>query len=334
MNAFLRPIRIPLGALLLAAYGAVVAPSICAGQSTDTHDSRPEWCKALPRPEYQALQRVLPDETWFEVYRVAPGTFAIYEPHQFEETISYLIVGTKQALLFDTGLGIGNIKAVVTRLTSRPVVVLNSHTHNDHVGGNWQFTFVFGVDTPFTRANARGSREDAQSELAGGNLCGDLPKGFDRAKYATKPWKISLFVHDGFKVNLGHRTVEIIATPGHTPDAIALVDRENGLLFTGDTYYPATIWLYRPETDLAAYTASVKKLVALAPQIKAVLGAHNIPVADPAALAKLQDAIQEVVGGKVKPKSVQGDEAAYQIGDFSFRMRNPLPALNSNSGTH
>ena len=301
--------------------------SVCAAQS-----EKPEWCKALPRPEYKSLQRVLPEETWFEVYKVAPGTFAIYEPHQFEETISYLIVGTKQALLFDTGMGIGNIKAVVARLTSRPIVVLNSHTHNDHVGGNWQFQYIFGMDTAFTRANAKGSREDAQAELGKENLCGDLPKGFDRAKYATKPWKISLFVRDGFKVNLGHRTVEIIATPGHTPDAISLIDRENGLLFTGDTYYPAPIWLYRPETDLAAYIASVKKLAALALQVKTVLGAHNIPAADPAVLAKLPDAIQQIVDGKVKPKAVNGGEASYEVGGFSFRMRNPLPAVNSSSG--
>src|SRR5215470_3631274 len=222
---------------------AVLAlPLLCAAQGDPPGGGKPEWCKALPRAEYASLQRVLPEETWFEVYKVAPGTFAIYEPHQFEETISYLIVGTKQALLFDTGMGIGNLRAVVARLTSRPVVVLNSHTHNDHVGGNWQFPFIFGMDTGFTRANAKGSREDAQAELQDGNLCGELPKGFDRTKYVTKAWKISLFVHDGFKVNLGHRTVEIIATPGHTPDAISLIDRENGLLFTGDTYYPATIW--------------------------------------------------------------------------------------------
>jgi glyoxylase-like metal-dependent hydrolase (beta-lactamase superfamily II) len=277
---------------------------------------------------------VLPDETWFEVYKVAPATFAIYEPHQSEETISYLIVGTKQALLFDTGMGIGNIKAVVARLTSRPVVVLNSHTHDDHVGGNWQFPFVFGMDTAFTRVNAKGSRQDAQEEIGKDQLCGDLPRNFDAAKYVTKPWKISLVVHDGFKVNLGLRTVEIIATPGHTPDAISLIDRENGLLFTGDTYYPATIWLYRPETDLAAYTASVKKLVALAPHLKAVLGAHNIPLAQPSVLAQLDEAIHSVLDGKVKPDSVKGDEAVYQAGDFSFRMRNPLPALNSSSGAH
>ena len=313
----------PLAGTFCAAVAVLLGfSSVCIAQA-----EKPEWCKALPRPEYKSLERVIPDEPWFEVYRVAPATFAIYEPHQFEETISYLLVGTKQALLFDTGMGIGNLKAVVMRLTSRPVVVLNSHTHNDHVGDNWQFPFVFGMDTAFTHANAKGSREDAQAEIAKENLCGELPKGFDPAKYVTKPWKISLLVHDAFKINLGHRTVEIIASPGHTPDAISLIDRENGLLFTGDTYYPAPIWLYRPETDLAAYIASVKKLVALVPQVKLVLGAHNIPVAQPAVLAQLLAAIEEIVDGKVTPKSVNGNEASYQVGGFSFRMRNPLPAV-------
>src|SRR5579862_6647555 len=73
----------------------------------------PDWCKALPRPEYKSLERIPSPDPWFEVYKVAPQTFAIYEPHQFEETISYLIVGQKQALLFDTGMGIGNLKALV-----------------------------------------------------------------------------------------------------------------------------------------------------------------------------------------------------------------------------
>src|SRR5690242_10161823 len=127
---------------------------------------KPEWCKPLPRPEYKSLQRVLPDDPWFEVYKVAPGVFAIYEPLQAEEVISYLIVGTKQAALFDTGMGISDIHKVTTKLTSRPVVVLNSHTHDDHVGGNWQFPFIFGMDTDFTGKNAKGSREDAQAEIA------------------------------------------------------------------------------------------------------------------------------------------------------------------------
>jgi glyoxylase-like metal-dependent hydrolase (beta-lactamase superfamily II) len=280
----------------------------------------PDWCKALPRPEYKSLEHVLPNDPWFEVYKVSPGVFAIYEPHQAEEVISYLIVGTKQALLFDTGMGIGDIHKLVTQLTSRPVVVLNSHTHNDHVGGNWQFTFVYGMYTSFTRANAKGSSEDAQAELAPDMICGNLPKNFDAKNYRTKPWRVSLFVHDGFKINLGGRTLEILSTPGHTPDAICLIDRANGLLFTGDTYYPAPIWLFRPETDLDAYVNSVQRLVALAPQVKLVLGAHNIPVAQPSVLAELLAAFQAVRGGQGTVKPGGESKEIHTLNGFSFLL--------------
>jgi glyoxylase-like metal-dependent hydrolase (beta-lactamase superfamily II) len=289
--------------------------------SSPAQSQIPDWCKALPRPEYKTLERVRVSDPWFEVYRVAPRVFAIYEPHQYEETIGYVIAGEKQAVLFDTGMGISDIKKVVDELTKLSVVVLNSHTHNDHVGGNWQFSTVYGMDTDFTRANAKGSREDAQSELEPGSICGDLPKGFDAKAYATKPWHISRFVHDGEKLNLGGRTIEILSTPGHTPDAICLLDRANGLLFTGDTYYPAPIWLYRPETDLDAYVASVKRLAALAPQIKLVIGAHNIPVAPPSVLPRLVAAIEAVRAGKVPATPQEDGKAIYKVDDISFLLR-------------
>jgi glyoxylase-like metal-dependent hydrolase (beta-lactamase superfamily II) len=188
--------------------------------------------------QYKTLQRFPLEDKWFEVYGVAPGVFAIYEPHQSEEIISYLITGEKQALLFDTGMGIGDLKKVTSGLTRLPIVVLNSHTHNDHVGGNWQFDTIYGMDVDFTRANARGSRDAAQSEVAPGEICGDLPKGFDRKAYVTKPWKIKAYKQDGDRIDLGGRSLEVIAAPGHAPDSVCLFDREHGLLFTGDTYYP------------------------------------------------------------------------------------------------
>jgi glyoxylase-like metal-dependent hydrolase (beta-lactamase superfamily II) len=318
--------------LFLCTLCASVTSALSFSSRCFAQTEKPEWCKNLPRPEYKSLEQVPLNDPWFEVYKVAPATFAIYEPHQAEEVISYLIVGTKQALLFDTGLGIGNIKAIVARLTSRPIVVFNSHTHDDHVGGNWQFPFIYGMDTAFTRASAKGSRADAQAEISKDQLCGAPPKGFDPAKYSTKPWKISLFVHNGFKVNLGGRTIEIISTPGHTPDSISLIDRASGLLFTGDTFYPGEIWLYRPETDLPEYLESLRKLAAMAPQIKLVLGAHNVPVAQPSILPQLDVAIYSVLAGKVQPKSADGDQAIYQVGEISFRMRHPLPAVNSDPG--
>jgi glyoxylase-like metal-dependent hydrolase (beta-lactamase superfamily II) len=283
----------------------------------------PEWCRALPRREYKALERVAVSDTWFEVYKVAPGVFAIYEPHQSEETISYLIVGNKRALLFDTGLGIGNLRRTTSELTRLPIMVLNSHTHNDHVGDNWQFDSVYGMDTEFTRTNAKGSRQDAQSEIAPAEICGKLPNGFDPKTYQTRPWRITAFTHDGDRIDLGGRSLEVIATPGHTPDAISLLDRANGLLFTGDTYYPATIWLYRPETDLDAYSTSIRRLAALSSQIRIVLGAHNVPVAKPEVLSQLVTGFEAVRAGKVAPIPGSPGQVIYKVDSFAFRMRAP-----------
>ncbi len=280
----------------------------------------PEWCRALPRPEYKTLQRVLVHDPWFEVYRVVPQVFAIYEPHQAEETIAYLIVGQKQALLFDTGMGISDIRKITSELTHLPIIVLNSHTHDDHVGGNWQFATVYGMDTDFTRTNAKGSRQDAQDELGPGMICGDLPKGFDAKSYATRPWTISRFLHDHDTIDLGGRTLEILSTPGHTPDAISLLDRERGLLFSGDTYYPAPIWLFRPETNLDDYVASVKRLAALAPQLKLVMGAHNVPFAQPSVLATVVSAIETVRAGKVRGEPQDDGKALYRSDGIAFLM--------------
>jgi glyoxylase-like metal-dependent hydrolase (beta-lactamase superfamily II) len=262
-------------------------------------------------------------DPWFEVYRVAGKVFAIYEPHQSEETIGYLIVGDARALLFDTGMGIGNVKALTAELTRLPIVVLNSHTHDDHVGGNWQFATVHSMDTDFSRRNSQGSREDAQAEIAPGEICGSLPAGFDAKAYATRPWKIASYVHDGDWIDLGGRRLQVIATPGHTPDAIALFEPGDGLLFTGDTFYPGTIWLYRPETDLAAYDGSVRRLAALAPQVKVVLGAHNVPVASPGVLQQLVVAFETVRAGKVAAVPAGAGKVVYKVGAIGFLMRAP-----------
>jgi glyoxylase-like metal-dependent hydrolase (beta-lactamase superfamily II) len=279
-----------------------------------------EWCKKLPRPVFSKLERLANADLWFEVYKIRPGVFAIYEPHQLEEVISYLIVGGDRALLFDTGMGISNIQAVVAGLTKLPVSVVNSHTHNDHVGDNWRFNDIYGMDTDFTRVNARGSKEDAQAELAPEELCGALPVRFDAKAYATKPFHVTHWLHDGDAIDLGGRTLKVIATPGHTPDAIALLDEKNGLLFTGDTFYLGPIYLYRPETDMDAYVASVKKLAAMAPHLQLLLPAHNTPVADPGYLPKVAAAIQQVRGGRVKPVAKDGKHE-YVFEDFSFLMR-------------
>src|SRR5262249_12446039 len=246
-----------LTAAIFIALFALLANQPLSGQVVG---QQPEWCRNLQRPEYRQLERIGMPDRWFEVYRIRPGVFAIYEPHQFEEVISYLILGEKRAVLFDTGMGISNIKPLVEHLTRLPISVVNSHTHNDHVGDNWRFSSVYGMDTAFTRQNAKGSIADAHAEVTPDAICGQLPAGFNPRTYRTRPWRITNWLHGGEKIDLGGRVLEVISTPGHTPDSISLWDAQNGLLFTGDMYYQGPIYLYRPETDLDAYEASIKKM--------------------------------------------------------------------------
>ena len=257
---------------------------------------------------------------WFEVYRIRPGVFALYEPHQAEEVISYLIVGSRRALLFDTGMGIASIRAVVRQLTRLPVTVLNSHTHYDHVGGNREFRDILAMDTDFTRQRAAQGyfNHVMRAEVSPENLCGPLPKGFDASAYQVPPFRIAATVRDGSMVDLGERKLEVVAVPGHTPDSIALLDRVHRLLFTGDTFYMGPIWLFEPETDLAAYARSATRLASLANKVDLLLPAHNTPAASPAHLSQLRDAAQAIAAGTIKETSRENGRRRFQFDGFSI----------------
>jgi glyoxylase-like metal-dependent hydrolase (beta-lactamase superfamily II) len=304
--------------LLPFCLAAIFSAAIAVGQPAEP--LRAEWCRQLPRPQYSKLERVLNDEPWFEIYRIRPGVFAIYEPKQFEEVISYLILGKKRAVLFDTGLGVGKISAAVARLTSLPITVINSHTHFDHVGGNAEFQEIWNRDLPYTQQNARGQTNVYSRDALGPErLCGALPAGTKPDSYSIRPWKTTHPLQDGERVDLGGRELEVVFTPGHTPDSLALLDRQNGLLFTGDTFYPGPIYLFTPETDFAAYAQSVTKLAALAPQIQLLLPAHNVPVAEPSYLLRLSEAVKQVRSGKAKGQVVEGHEE-YTFEGFSLLL--------------
>jgi len=277
-----------------------------------------EWCAKLPRPANAALPPVHVSE-WYRVYRVADGVFALVEPEQWQEAIAYLIVGTDRALLFDTGIGVAPIRPVVERLTKLPVTVLNSHTHFDHTGGNWEFTRVAAMDTPFTHASQAGLPHAAiAEEVAPGAFCGAPPAGFDTATYHTVAWRASETVRDGTRFALGGRTLEVLHVPGHTPDAIALFDRANGVLWTGDSYYDGPIWLFAPETDLAAYERSIARLVALGPAVKRLLPAHNSASVDPAALGKTLVAIRAIRSGRATPRDATAAQRVYEVGGITI----------------
>lgn len=79
---------------------------------------------------------------WFTVKKLYSNIWGIGEFEHNEKVISYLFVGKKRALLFDSGMGIKNIALEVRKITNLPVLVTNSHSHYDHIGGNNLFSEI------------------------------------------------------------------------------------------------------------------------------------------------------------------------------------------------
>lgn len=288
-------------------------------------DSMAEFCQKLPRPEYAQLKRVENNSDWFELYIVAPGVIAIYEPFQWQETISYLILGDDKALLFDSGNGIGDMAKVVRALTNKPVSVLNSHSHYDHVGGNFAFENIYGLKTQFTIDRQSGHiNKDISIEASKQALCKPLPTGITEENHIGRPYRVSEFIEDGHIIDLGNRKLQVAHTPGHTPDALILIDQKHGLMFTGDSYYSGPIWLYAPETDLEQYQNSLEVMIQKSQNIKHLLPAHNTPLADPKLLVKALAGIKSVIAGHARPVSQGEGMVEYIVDDelpFSFLMR-------------
>ncbi len=313
LRRVIRQLSIPLAALHVSMAG-------CAQEKSGAAD-KPEFCSELPRPGWASFEKLDAGDSWFEVYRLDDDLYAIAEPYQWQEVINYLIVGKDRALLFDSGNGIGDIKAVVDRLTSLPVTALASHSHLDHVGDHWRFDDVLAPDTPFTDERAKGlPNAIVREEASKAALCASLPNGVTEENHHTKPFAPTARVGEGTRIDLGGVAFDVLAIPGHTPDSIALLDRENGRLFTGDTYYKGPIWLFAPETDLSAYRVSIARLAALAPDLNAVYGAHNEPFSAPDELVKVRDGFEAVMAGAKEPAEIADGRARYEFGTFELLM--------------
>lgn len=287
------------------------------------------WCNQELREPFSVLEEIQTSSNWFKVYIVAEDVFAIAEPFNFQEVISYLILGEDRALLFDTGMGMSSIRTTVGELTALPITVLNSHTHYDHMGGNHEFDNILAMNTQYTIRRSENGMEHSivRHEVTPEAICLEKAQDFDTAAYHTKPFEISKHITDEYIIDLGNRKLEVIASPGHTPDAIVLLDKENGFMWTGDTFYEGPIWLFDPETDLLSYQESLDRIYMKSKGLKKVFTAHNTPVAAPVRIRQLKTAFDQVMAGEKAPKIAEGtdhisDEAVnFEFEHFSFFIR-------------
>jgi len=281
-----------------------------------------KWWEKLPRPIYATLKKVETSQKWFEVYKLTEDTYAIYEPYQFEEAISYLVIGKERAAVIDTGTGIGDLKQAASELTDLPVSVVNTHTHWDHIGNNYQFKEIACFNNPdcFKKLSAGVDNARLKKSVTGDSLWNPLPEEFDPDTWKIPPVEPTTLLEEGNLIELGERTLEVIYTPGHSPGSICLLDRKNRILFTGDTFFPGPLYAYPEDVNIDDYMASIKKLKKRLDEYDYLCSGHNDPWVKSEVISRVDDAFQEIMAGGGKYKEGNGIRRYYFDG-FDILIR-------------
>jgi hydroxyacylglutathione hydrolase len=226
-------------------------------------------------PQSAGVNQAAP-ASWFTATKAADGLWIISD-HGADNI--YLVEGSDKALLIDTGLGVARLSAFIKTLTTKPLMVVNTHGHPDHAGGDFEFKSVYAHPADFSSIQSFSTKEARQRST---QFMAQGPATSDRIsaeEAASAPQPEMLSVKDGQIFDLGGRKIEVIEASGHTPGEIVLLDATHKMLFTGDNSN-VLVWLFLPNSQpLEIYLQTLKKLQNRNAEFTTIYPGHGKPMA-------------------------------------------------------
>ncbi|MDH3475189.1 MAG: MBL fold metallo-hydrolase [Rhodospirillales bacterium] len=209
-------------------------------------------------------------EGWYKTRRVGDDVTYIGEPHikEFYRCNIWHVRGRDKDLLLDSGMGVVSLRAAVPLVTEKPCIAVASHTHFDHIGCHYEFAerCVHRDEAAIMAAPTRATT------LADPYVTDEIftklpPAPYASAEYSVKAAPATRLLEAGDVIDLGDRAFEVIHTPGHSPGGIMLIEAATGVLFSGDTVYDGPLIDDAYHSDIAAYVATMKRILDLAPRV-------------------------------------------------------------------
>ena len=223
------------------------------------------------------------DRTSYVSEEVLPGVRMIRDS---DNDKMFLLKGTKECVMIDSGLGRGDLKSYVAQFTGgMPLELIFTHNHGDHIGQADQF--------------ARDSREYIGEPDRAGLERLLKSRGIPDDVIA----KNVVSAHDGDRVDIGGRSLVIYAAPGHTPGSIVIFDEQTGNLFSGDAFgsnsptIPDALWMQFDQKPLDIYWSMIKSVRSkLGDKVKYIMTGHNDrPLQGETYLDNLETALRELM---------------------------------------
>lgn len=200
----------------------------------------------------------------------------------------FLVEGSEKACLIDAGVGIAEMDAVVRSLTDKPLVVLITHAHADHVGGAVWFPEVRIHPADLKRGRIY-AHPAARLYFLACHRYKRVSHGvrfFDAFQRKYKP--AFRLLEDGETIDLGGREITCVLTPGHSPGSVIFRDSLTGTVFAGDNVNPMVTLHYPGGTTVRTWIDGAERTLETAAGATIWGGHGDSPVA--------HETIREAIG--------------------------------------
>ena len=202
-----------------------------------------------------------------EIIQINENTWRIEE----EGVRFFLLAGENKALLIDSGMQVQNAKVIAESLVELPIELLNTHGDRDHVGSNDEFDSFYM--NPAEASNYYNTNKKTGTIIP---------------------------VSDGDIIDLGDRELEIITLPGHTPGSIAVLDKNNKVLISGDPIQDGNIFMFGVQREMHAYLLSLEKLDKYKDRFDTIYPSHGTFPVRPELIDVLHEGAVRVMNGEIE----------------------------------
>ena len=187
----------------------------------------------------------------------------------------FILVDSESALLIDSGMNVKNIKEIVLSVTNKPFKLINTHADPDHIGANNEFSSF-------------------------------MMHPSESSNYYNDSTRVGTIipVYDKSVIDLGDRELEVILIPGHTPGSIALLDKKNRVLYSGDTIQDDKIFLFGPMREINAYISSLERLNSIKSRFDTIYPSHGTPELNPSFIDILLSGVRKVKNKEINYKQI------------------------------
>lgn len=194
----------------------------------------------------------------------------------------YVAEGEEKTAVIDSGMGFPGLGALIGQLTSREVLLLNTHGHLDHVGGNDEFPVLFlhPLDWELFQRHGTSAYRASTIEAMARELQVELSSEELEAMSRIETKREFRPLSDGQIVDLGGRQLQVLHTPGHTRGSVCFYDRERQALFSGDTVCSRGVMLNFPESvSVEEFLETIVRLKERTQGVRSIYpGHHKVPL--------------------------------------------------------